>query len=90
LFSNKGFAIDDEEDEPLSALDLDLEVDSCYWLKVTGIQSPFTFFGILPFGNKTFTEFDFKKLSDNGLVKGFKEYQQLRDVCVELKSFFNI
>jgi hypothetical protein len=79
LLSNKG----------LSAFDLGLEVGSNYLLKVTGIQSPHSFFGTLPFGKKSLTESEFKKLSNNELIKDLKECQQLRDICADLKYFFN-
>jgi hypothetical protein len=72
----------------LSAFDLGLEVGSTYLLKVTGIQSPQSFFGILPFGKRSLTESEFKKLLSNELIKDLKKCQQLRNICADLKYFF--
>ena len=45
-----GFALDDNEEEPIVLEEFELEVNSIVIFKMTSIISPYNFYGVLPYG----------------------------------------
>ena len=70
-----GFEINDAEEELLETNEISLEVNSFVILKVTQVESPFSFYGILPYGPQ-----DANKLSED-----YPQFEELHQIQTWLK-----